>query len=286
MTTTTNLGITLVEQAQAQKEVTVNAALVRLDALLNRGALDKDLATPPGSPASGDVYIIAASATGDWAGHDDEIAYFEQVWRFVAPNEGMTLWVADEDELYTYDGAGWNLAVPARRSQGKTALMIVADLWNVTSVTDPASPGGTGVGSIAFRRKQFNNTQKLHCQFAWAPPKSWDGGTISFRVFGHTDGTHTGRMICGLQGVAVGHDENITGASFGSAQEVTLTGTGTAHDQYVSAESSAVTINGSPAPGDMVYLQFYRDAVTDTSTNFFNMIAVEIFYTTDKENDA
>ena len=33
MTTTNHLGITLVEQAQSQKEVTVNAALIRLDAL-------------------------------------------------------------------------------------------------------------------------------------------------------------------------------------------------------------------------------------------------------------
>lgn len=286
MTTTTNLGLTLVEQAQAQKEVTVNEALVRIDALLNRGALDKDLATPPGSPASGDLYIVAASPTGDWSGHAGEIAYYEQIWRFVTPNEGLTLWVSDEDELYSYDGSAWNKAVPNRRSQGKTSLMIAADLWNVTSVPGPASPGGTLAGGVAFRRRQFNNTQKLHCQFAWTPPKSWDGGTVSFRVFGHTDGTDTNGMLFGLQGVAVSPGEDISAATFGSAQEVTLNGTGSANDQYVSAESAAVTISGAPQAGDMVYLQFYRDAATDTSTNYFNMIAVELFFTTDKENDA
>ncbi len=109
MAVTSHVGLTLVEQAQAQKEVTVNEALKRLDALLNGGALDKDLATPPGSPAEGDVYIVAASATDDWAGEEDAIAYFDQVWRFITPREGMALWVADEDQTYVYDGSGWSV---------------------------------------------------------------------------------------------------------------------------------------------------------------------------------
>lgn len=107
MATTPHLGLTLVEQAQAQKEITVNTAFMRLDALLNAGAIDKDLSTPPGSPATGDVYIVGAAATGDWAAQENNIAYFEQVWRFVVPNEGMLLWVNDEDKHYVFDGSAW-----------------------------------------------------------------------------------------------------------------------------------------------------------------------------------
>lgn len=107
MATTTHLGITLVEQAQASKEITVNTALTRIDAVLNTGAKDKDLATPPGSPAAGDVYIVAASPTGAWAGQTGKIAYYDQIWRFITPNEGMSLWVNDEDLIYTYTGSAW-----------------------------------------------------------------------------------------------------------------------------------------------------------------------------------
>lgn len=99
MATTPHLGLTLVEQAQAQKEVTVNMALMRVDALLNTGAVDKDLSAPPASPAEGDVYIVASGATGDWAGHDGEVVYFEQAWRFIIPNEGLMLWVQDEGQF-------------------------------------------------------------------------------------------------------------------------------------------------------------------------------------------
>lgn len=107
MVTTPHVGLTLVEQSQSQKEVTVNEAFTRIDALMNSGVIDKDLSTPPGSPSAGDVYIVGSSATGDWSGEDDNIAYFDQIWRFVTPNEGMTLWVNDEDDLYSWDGNAW-----------------------------------------------------------------------------------------------------------------------------------------------------------------------------------
>lgn len=107
MTTTTNLGITHVEQSQAQKEVTVNTALDAIDALMNVGAIDRALNTPPVSPSNGDVYIIGSSPTGDWAANADDIAYYQQEWKFLAPNEGMTLWVNDEDRNYSWDGSAW-----------------------------------------------------------------------------------------------------------------------------------------------------------------------------------
>lgn len=108
MTTSNNLNITLVEQSQAQKEVTVNTAITVLDAILNMGVIDKDLATPPGSPAEGDSYIVAATATGDWATHEDDLAYYSNsAWAFITPNEGLTVWVNDEDTHYAYDGSGW-----------------------------------------------------------------------------------------------------------------------------------------------------------------------------------
>jgi hypothetical protein len=102
MATTPHLTITLLEQAQAQKEVTVNEALFRIDAVLNSGANDKDLSTPPANPAAGDVYIIPASATGVWAGKTGQVAYFDQIWRFILPNPGLMLWVTDEAKHYIY----------------------------------------------------------------------------------------------------------------------------------------------------------------------------------------
>ncbi len=108
MATSNHLGITLLEQSQAQKDVTANEAFARVDAVLNTGFIDHTLATPPVSPSEGDVYIVAATGTGDWAGQDDNVAYFDGgVWRFIVPGEGLRLWSAPEDRDYIYDGSAW-----------------------------------------------------------------------------------------------------------------------------------------------------------------------------------
>jgi hypothetical protein len=111
MATTINTGVTLVEQSQAQKEVTVNEGFARLDALINRGAIGKDWTYPPGNSADGDVYLVGTTAGGDWLGHDGEIAYYDQVWRFVIPQEGSLMWVSDQNILFVYKSGMWTVLV-------------------------------------------------------------------------------------------------------------------------------------------------------------------------------
>ena len=65
---TTNLLVPWILAAQAQKHVTHNEALRLLDGLVQLSVLDRDLTTPPGSPADGDRYIVASGGTGSWAG--------------------------------------------------------------------------------------------------------------------------------------------------------------------------------------------------------------------------
>lgn len=73
-----------------------------------QSVLDKDLATPPGSPATGARYIVASSPTGAWSGHAAHIAQWSgSAWTFVTPNLGFTTHVEDEGADYNYGGAGW-----------------------------------------------------------------------------------------------------------------------------------------------------------------------------------
>lgn len=107
MTTTPNLGIDYLEENQVDAEVMVNEGWNLVDAVAQLSVIDKDVFTPPGSPADGDCYIVAATATGAWTGQEDSIAFYNSGWRFVPPREGMLAWVQDEDLIYYYDGAAW-----------------------------------------------------------------------------------------------------------------------------------------------------------------------------------
>lgn len=110
MTTSPVLATTDLVAGQAIPESTVNQNARRLEQGAQQFAVkDKDLATPPGSPADGDAYIVAASPTGAWAGKAEQIAYWQAGtgWLFIAPREGMRADVADEDIGYRYDGSDW-----------------------------------------------------------------------------------------------------------------------------------------------------------------------------------
>lgn len=75
---------------------------------------DRDLTAPPGTPADGDAYIVAASATGAWTGHDGEVAVWDAnaaSWAFYAPSVGWTAYIEDEDVKSTYKVAGWSAGV-------------------------------------------------------------------------------------------------------------------------------------------------------------------------------
>lgn len=70
--------------------------------------LDKDLAEPPVSPTEGDRYIVAATATGDWAGKENNIAEWNGTdWVFTAPALGMAVFVMDEVDVYLCDATNW-----------------------------------------------------------------------------------------------------------------------------------------------------------------------------------
>lgn len=107
MADTNRLVLPLLAAAQAQKHVTVNEALKLLDAIVQAGVIDKDLTAPPGGESEGDIYIVGASATGAWAGQDDDLAIYQDgAWVFVTPLNGFIAFVADESTLYVYD-SGW-----------------------------------------------------------------------------------------------------------------------------------------------------------------------------------
>lgn len=72
----------------------------------------RTLTAPPASPASGDSYIVAATATGAWAGKENQIAVWDgAAWQFGVPREGWTAWVDDENVLIGHIGTAWTTGI-------------------------------------------------------------------------------------------------------------------------------------------------------------------------------
>lgn len=108
MQRTPNLDLPYIMPSQAQKHVTHNEAIRALDAIVHAGVIDRDLTAPPGSPAAGAQYIVAATATGAWTGWENSIAaYQDGAWVRYQPNEGWAVWIYDEDAQVVWNGAEW-----------------------------------------------------------------------------------------------------------------------------------------------------------------------------------
>ncbi|MEM9780853.1 MAG: DUF2793 domain-containing protein [Pseudomonadota bacterium] len=101
------LGLPLLDAAQAQKHVTVNEALSRLDAGVAVTADGVGIDTPP-SAVDGSVYVIGDTPTGEWSDHAGEIAFgIGGGWAFITPTPGKRLTDGSDGRVYVYDGFAW-----------------------------------------------------------------------------------------------------------------------------------------------------------------------------------
>ena len=64
MSQSTRLGLPYLAAAQAQKHITVNESLLRLDALVQLSARSATTTAQPASPSDGDIYILPSGKTG------------------------------------------------------------------------------------------------------------------------------------------------------------------------------------------------------------------------------
>lgn len=255
MTNTTHLNIPLVQTAQAQKEVTVNEAISRIDAILNTGAIDKDLTTPPGSPSEGDVYIVAASATGDWNGEDGNIAYFNQIWRFITPREGISLWVNDEDAIYSYNGSSWT---PAGGGIGLQSIHIPASQIIPSASGGCASLAATSMGAGApdIHTLNFDAASTETAEFSVRMPKRWNGGGGNLVIeWSHSAAATNFDVVWGVQTLSIGAGDSLA-ASFSTADTATVAGGAT--NTLYTATISNVTIYNSPVELDTLYFRLSR----------------------------
>ncbi len=108
MTHSTHLGLPYLEKKERQKHVHHNEALRILDALVMLAALDRTRSAPPESPGDGDRHIVAAGATGAFAGHEDEVAaWLDGAWSFLAPRTGWLCYVIADDAFAVWTGGSW-----------------------------------------------------------------------------------------------------------------------------------------------------------------------------------
>lgn len=138
MSNSPRIGLPFLDAAQAQKHVTMNEALARLDTVAAARVETMALVSPPVSPVEGEAHLVPAGAGGAWIGQDGKVAVFlNGGWDFISPWAGWRLWVASETGVAVYDGVGWQLASQPMSLGGALSALRVVEIDHVVA------PGST-----------------------------------------------------------------------------------------------------------------------------------------------
>lgn len=133
--TTPLLALPLLAAAQAQKHVTHNEALTLLDAMAQLCVIDRTRVNPPAGSSAGDRHLIAAGATGEWSGHDGQIALYDGGWRFLAPRAGWSAFILAERLTVLHDGTGWMELLAGTPSGGSVAMRAVEEVLELSGTS-------------------------------------------------------------------------------------------------------------------------------------------------------
>lgn len=154
---TMRLQMSLLQPAQAQKHVTVNEALMRLDGLVNMVLQSVSASTPPETVLNGQCWGVPSAPQGAWSGQAGSIAVGSNGgWVFVPAAAGMRAFVADRGAEATHDGTSWVTGALTLGASGSGLVAALAEgevvVASGTSVTSTVLiPSGAMVIGAAAR---------------------------------------------------------------------------------------------------------------------------------------
>jgi hypothetical protein len=108
---TPRLSLPFVAAGQAQKHITVNEALGKLDGLVQLAVQSRTTAAQPASPADGAMHILPSGATGAVVVRQGRRPagplHADGVWETLTPSAGWLAWIIDEGLALIHDGENW-----------------------------------------------------------------------------------------------------------------------------------------------------------------------------------
>ena len=125
---TGRLGLPLLQPAQAQKHVTVNESLAKLDGLVNLVLQSVNQTTPPSAVVDGECWGVPTDATGAWSGKSGNVAISSNGgWVFSSLAAGMRAFVVEHGCQAIFSGKSWVSGAITLGSQGSALMSEMAE---------------------------------------------------------------------------------------------------------------------------------------------------------------
>lgn len=189
------------------------------------------------------------------------------------------------DYALAFDGTTLKIITFNALAGGKQTIYVPAGAM-ISTTTNGAADGTTELATndVMLKTKDFDTSTLEKAQFSVALPKSYNGSTVTFRAY-WTAASGSGGVAISLAARAFSNDDALDQA-FGTAQTVTDTLI-TANDLHDTGESSAITIDGTPADHDLVLFEVSRAVSNGSDTLGVDMklLGIAVYFTTDARDD-
>ncbi len=167
------LSLPYIQAGQAQKHVTHNEALERLDMLVQLTVEAIDATTPPASAGEGQAWIVGTGATGVWTSNTGDIAAWRGGgWLFVTPQIGWRVWDKTGGAVTVFDGTAWVAqgGTPDLDNLAGVGINAASDATNRLAVSSPATLlNHEGAGhQLKINKNTATDTASLLYQTDWS----------------------------------------------------------------------------------------------------------------------
>lgn len=203
-----------------------------------------------------------------------------------------TINIGNVDTSVTRSAAG-KIAVEGVDVALSTDILGQQTIWIPAGAMTPRTTDGAAAGTfetstndVMLSYLAFDSSTKEAAQFGIQMPKGWNEGTLVAQfVWTHPSTTTNFGVSWELAAVAFANDD-AADTAFGTLQEIDDTG-GTTYDIYITDETPAITVAGSPGSEEYVMFQVTRDPADagDTMAVDAWLLGVKIHYTIDEAKD-
>ena len=228
--TSPNLTLPYLQAAQAQKHVTHNEALERLDLIVQLTVQSFAETTPPLTPLEGQIWAVGQGAVNDWTGQEGMLAAWANGgWLFVTPRVGWQAVSGTEQRIW--DGADWvSPDLPELQNLAGVGVNTTYDGTNRLAVSAEATlltHDGAG-HQLKLNKATAGDTASLLFQTGWSGrAEMGTTGSDDFAFKVSPDGSlwHTAIAIDAATGVAT-----VAALGLGTPLGASQGGTGVAND--------------------------------------------------------
>lgn len=243
--------------------------------------------TPPGSPTTGDRYVLGGSPTGAWSGHAKDIAEYDtDHWDFTDAASGYATYVIDVELAYLFNGTNWvtfgggvsdhaSLTNRDYASAGHTGFEPTVTKGNLTGTTNRITVTG-GTGAVIGSGTSLTLPQDIHTAanptFAALTVSSVNKVVITAPATSATLTIANGKTLTASNTLTLaGTDSTVMTFPGANGTVLTADSTATVTNKRNTARVTTITSNALPTVNtdvtDCVTITALAAAITSMSTN-------------------